>query len=65
MSLADLATAEAQLPDDPPDPDLRSEAVVTAVPGPPSDWTALDQHRSKTPQPESALERHLMDLLTA
>ncbi|WP_141776691.1 HNH endonuclease signature motif containing protein [Phycicoccus sp. SLBN-51] len=65
MSLADLATAEAQLPDDPPDPALRSEAVVTAVPGPPSDWTELDQHRSKTRQPESALERHLMDLLTA
>jgi hypothetical protein len=65
QSLADLATAEAPLPDDPPDPDLRSEAGVTAVPGPPSDWIDLDQHRSKKWRPESALERHLMDLLTA
>ncbi|SES02606.1 hypothetical protein SAMN05216199_1842, partial [Pedococcus cremeus] len=60
MSLTDLVTAEAQLPDDPPDPD-----GLTTVPGSPSDWTGLDQHRSKTRRPESALERHLMDLLTA
>jgi hypothetical protein len=68
MSLADLTRAEAQLPDDPPDPDLKTDAAVTtvtALPEPPSDWTDLDRHGAKKPRPESPLERHLRELLTA
>jgi hypothetical protein len=69
MSLADLVTTEAELPEDPPDPDLHPaidhDVAVASTAEPPSDWTDLDRHRAKKPQPVSRLERHLMDLLTA